>query len=91
MSAAQIEINQLPGRGLITRPKTISCSGGTARNESNGPSRGPIPRRHEEDRKLADMLMDSFHVPRVLPPRLSALVALLKTSSAARSPRDRGP
>jgi hypothetical protein len=28
------------------------------------------------------MLLDSFHIPRVLPPQLAALVALLKTPAA---------
>jgi hypothetical protein len=50
-----------------------------------------VVRQHNEDRILADMMLDSFPVPRVLPPRLSALVASLKTSAADRSPRDRGP
>jgi hypothetical protein len=91
MSGAQIEIDQLPERGLITRPKMISLSGGAAGNERNCRSRGPIPRQHDEDRGLADMLRDSSYVPRALPPQLSALVALLKMSTGNRSPRNRGP
>jgi hypothetical protein len=91
MSGALIEIDQLPGRSLITRPRMISLSGGAARNERNCRSRGPIPRQHDEDRGLADMLRDSSYVPRALPPQLSALVALLKTSAGNRSPRNRGP
>jgi hypothetical protein len=91
IGAAQIGVDQLPGRDLAKRPKMVTHSGGAARNESKYRSGGPILRRHDEDRGLADMLLDSFHLPRVLPPRLSALVALLKTSAGARSPRDRGP
>jgi hypothetical protein len=85
MSGAQIEIDQLLGKGLITRPRMISYSSGAARNERNCRSRGTIPRQHDKDRGLAEMLLDSFYLPRVLPLRLSALVALLKTSAAASS------
>jgi hypothetical protein len=93
ISAARIGIDQLPGRGLPIRPKMTSYSGAAARNECNYRSGGPISRRRDEDRGLADMLLDSFHLPRVLPPRLSALVALLKTSAGARrdANADRNP
>lgn len=47
-------------------------------------SRGPALRRSNEDRGLAGMLLDSVHVPRVLPPQLATLVVLLKTQAASR-------
>jgi hypothetical protein len=91
MSGAQIETDQLLGVGLMMRPRMVSYSSGAARSERDCRSRGLTSRQHSEERTLADMLVDSFHVTRVLPPRLSTLVALLKTSGAHRSPRDRGP
>jgi hypothetical protein len=71
---------QLPGGGPTTRP-SISSRGaaGTARNYQ---SRKPIQQPHKEDRGLAEMLLDSGHISRVLPPQLAALVALLKTPAA---------
>jgi hypothetical protein len=47
-------------------------------------SRSPSVRQDNEDRGLGDMLLDSFHVPRVLPPQLAALVISLKTKAATR-------
>jgi hypothetical protein len=44
--------------------------------------RKPIQQPHNEDRGLAEMLLDSFHIPRVLPPQLAALVVLLKMQAA---------
>jgi hypothetical protein len=46
--------------------------------------RKPIQQPHNEDRGLAEMLLDSFHIPRVLPPQLAALAVLLKTQGAER-------
>jgi hypothetical protein len=91
MSGAQTETDQLRGRGLITKPGMISHSGGASGNRRSCRSRNPILRQRDEDRGLADMLLDSFHVPRVMPPRLSALVALLKTPIANAAPGNRGP
>jgi hypothetical protein len=80
MSGSQTKTVQLPSGGLTTRP-SISSRGapGTGRNYQ---SRKPIQQPHNEDRGLAEMLLDRVHIPRVLPPQLAALVALLKTPAA---------
>jgi hypothetical protein len=77
MSGSQTKTVQLSGGGLTTRPSISSrATPGTGRNYQ---SREPTK---QEERGLANMLLDSFHTPRVLPPQLAALVALLKTPAA---------
>jgi hypothetical protein len=82
MSGSQTKTVLLPGGGLTTRP-SISSRGepGTGCNYQ---SRKPIQQPHNEDRGLAEMLLDSVHIPRVLPPQLAALVVLLKAHGAER-------
>jgi hypothetical protein len=80
MSGSQTKAVQLPGGGLTTRPSISSR--GTLATGRNYQSRKPIQQPHNEDRGLADMLLDTVHIPRVLPPQLCALIALLKTSAA---------
>jgi hypothetical protein len=67
----------LPEGGLARPP--ISHSRGASGTGRNYQSRKPIIQHNKDARGLADMLLDSLHVPRVLPPELAALVALLKT------------
>jgi hypothetical protein len=76
MSGSQTKTVQLPEGGPTRRP-SISSMPGTGRNY-----RKPIQQLHNEDRGLAEMLLDSFHIPRVLPPQLAALVVLLKMQAA---------
>ncbi len=54
---------------------------GTLETARNYQGRKPKPPPNQE-RGLADMLLDSFLIPRVLPPQLAALCALLKTPAA---------
>jgi hypothetical protein len=88
MSGSQTETVQLLEGRLIAR-LPISCAGrapGKARDRQSGK---PILREHNEDRGLADMLLDSVCVPRMLPPQLSALVALLRSAAAQSAARQR--
>jgi hypothetical protein len=88
MSGSQTETVQLLGGRLIARP-LISCAGGAPGKACDRQSGKPILREHNEDRGLADMLLDGVCVPRVLPPQLSALVALLRSAAAQSAPGQR--
>jgi hypothetical protein len=78
MSGSQTKTVQLPEGGPTTRP-SISSRGMPRTGRTY---RKPIQQLHNEDRGLAEMLLDSFHIPRVLPPQLAALVVLLKMQAA---------
>jgi hypothetical protein len=73
----------LPEGGSLPRPP-ISHSRGAPGTGRNYQSRKPILQQNKDARGLAEMLLDSFHVPRVLPPELAALVALLKAEAERR-------
>ncbi len=80
MSGSRDEIVQFGIEGLLARGLSSA---------SKAPDTGPnyrslIPHQRNQERGLADMLLDSFHVPRALPPQLAALAVLLKTQAAER-------
>jgi hypothetical protein len=66
--------------GPVTRALK-SCTGKAA---ETGRSQSRNAFLRQQERGLADMLLDSFHTPMVLPPQLAALVVSLKTQAAER-------
>jgi hypothetical protein len=80
ISGLQTKTVQLPGGGPTKRPSILS--GGEPETGRNHHGRKPIQQTRNEDRGLAEMLLDSVHVPRGLPPQLAVLVALLKAPVA---------
>jgi hypothetical protein len=78
MSGSRLKTVQVGMEGPVERG-LVSCSGRAPETGRNCLNCGPVLPQHNDDRALAAMLLDSFHIPRVLPPRLAALVVLLKT------------
>jgi hypothetical protein len=81
MSGSRTKSAHLGIEGPVARA-LMSCSGKAPETGHNCQSRSAILR--QQDRGLADMLLDSFHTPRVLPPQLAALVVSLRTQAAER-------
>jgi hypothetical protein len=80
MSRSQTTTAQLGMESPVAR--ALKSYSGRAPETGRSQSRNAILR--QQDRGLADMLLDSFHTPRVLPPQLAALVVSLKTQAAER-------
>jgi hypothetical protein len=78
MSGAQAEAVRLSTR------RAASLALRTPKAGHNHQSRSLALRRCNEGRGLADMLLDSVRIPRVLPTQPATLIVLLKTQAASR-------